>query len=120
MRQFTVATAVAHMKKLDVHSLKFSKAGTARHQLLGSATLARWVVPGGSSYAVRNAFPIAAMGIPTERIAVTVEGELDLRGNLGVSKEVPVGFESIHLHFDVAAPKANAGATARIASNIAW
>jgi uncharacterized OsmC-like protein len=48
----------------------------------------------------------AAMGIPTERIAVTAEGELDLRGTLGISKEVPVGFESIHLHFDVAAPKA--------------
>src|ERR1700690_3131767 len=37
----------------------------------------------------------AAMGIPTDRIAVTVEGELDLRGTLGISKEVPVGFENI-------------------------
>jgi len=48
----------------------------------------------------------AAMGIPTERIEVTVEGDLDLRGTLGISKDGPVGFESIHLHFDVAAPKA--------------
>ena len=48
----------------------------------------------------------AATGIPTERIAVTVEGELDLRGTLGISKDVPVGFESVHLHFDVAASKA--------------
>jgi uncharacterized OsmC-like protein len=48
----------------------------------------------------------AAMGIPTERIEVTVEGDLDLRGTLGISKDVPVGFESIHLHFDVVAPKA--------------
>ena len=48
----------------------------------------------------------AAMGIATERIEVTVEGELDLRGNLGISKDVPVGFESLHLHFDVAAPAA--------------
>jgi uncharacterized OsmC-like protein len=48
----------------------------------------------------------AAMGIPTERIEVTVEGELDLRGTLGISKDVPVGFESVHLHFDVAASKA--------------
>jgi uncharacterized OsmC-like protein len=48
----------------------------------------------------------AAMGFPTERIAVTVEGNLDLRGTLGISKEVPVGFESIRLHFDIAAPKA--------------
>ncbi len=35
----------------------------------------------------------AAMGIPTERIEVTVEGDLDLRGTLGISKDVPVGFE---------------------------
>lgn len=48
----------------------------------------------------------AAMGIPTERIEVTVEGALDLRGTLGISKDVPVGFEDIHIRFDVAAPKA--------------
>jgi uncharacterized OsmC-like protein len=48
----------------------------------------------------------AAMSIPTERIEVTVEGELDLRGTLGIAKEVPVGFENIRLHFDVAAPGA--------------
>jgi uncharacterized OsmC-like protein len=48
----------------------------------------------------------AAMGIPTERIEVIVEGNLDLRGTLGISKDVPIGFENLHLHFDVAAPKA--------------
>jgi len=48
----------------------------------------------------------AAMGIPTRRIEVTVEGDLDLRGTLGISKDVPVGFERIHVRFDVAAPKA--------------
>jgi uncharacterized OsmC-like protein len=48
----------------------------------------------------------AAMGIPTERIEVTVEGDMDLSGTLGISKEVPVGFESIRLHFDVVAPQA--------------
>ena len=48
----------------------------------------------------------AAMGIRTQRIEVTVEGDLDLRGTLGISKEVPVGFETIHLRFDIAAPEA--------------
>jgi uncharacterized OsmC-like protein len=48
----------------------------------------------------------AAMGIPTERIEVTVDGDLDLRGTLGISKDVPVGFEAIRLQFDVDAPKA--------------
>ena len=48
----------------------------------------------------------AAMAIPTERIEVTVDGDMDLRGTLGLSKEVPVGFESIHLNFNVVAPQA--------------
>jgi uncharacterized OsmC-like protein len=48
----------------------------------------------------------AAMSIPTERIEVTAEGDMDLRGTLGISKDVPVGFESIRLHFDIVAPKA--------------
>jgi uncharacterized OsmC-like protein len=48
----------------------------------------------------------ATMGIPTERIEVTVEGDLDLRGTLGVAKDVPVGFERIRLCFDIVAPKA--------------
>jgi len=49
----------------------------------------------------------AAMGITAERIQVAVEGDLDLRGTLGISKDVPVGFETIRLHFDVAAPNAS-------------
>ena len=48
----------------------------------------------------------AAMGVPTEKIAVVVEGDLDLQGTLGLSKEIPVGFESIRLRFDIDAPKA--------------
>jgi uncharacterized OsmC-like protein len=48
----------------------------------------------------------AAMAIPTEGINVTVEGDLDLQGTLGLSKEVPVGFQSIRLAFDVRAPQA--------------
>lgn len=48
----------------------------------------------------------AAMGIPAERIEVTVEGDLDLRGTLGISKDVPVGFDRIRLNFDVVAPGA--------------
>jgi uncharacterized OsmC-like protein len=46
------------------------------------------------------------MGIEVERIEVEVEGELDLAGTLGVSKEVPVGFERIRTRFDVVAPEA--------------
>jgi len=49
-----------------------------------------------------------AMGIPTNLIEVKVEGDLDLRGTLGMSKEVPVGFETIRLHFEIDAPEATA------------
>ena len=48
----------------------------------------------------------AAMGIPTGRIEVRVEGDLDLRGTLGIAKDLPVGVEKIRLQFDVAAPEA--------------
>ena len=50
----------------------------------------------------------AAMGIPTEHIGVTVDGDLDLRGTLGMAKDLPVGFEEIRLQFDVRAPQATA------------
>src|SRR6266536_3714342 len=49
-----------------------------------------------------------AMEIPTERIEVKVEGDLDLRGTLGISKEVPVGFEHIRVRFEIDAPEATA------------
>src|SRR6202045_1102381 len=48
----------------------------------------------------------AAMGIPTDNIEVTVEGDLDLQGTLGMSKTVPVGFDSIRVKFDIRAPQA--------------
>jgi uncharacterized OsmC-like protein len=47
-----------------------------------------------------------AMGIPIEEINVNVEGEMDLRGTLGISKEVPVGFQDIHAKFEIRAPEA--------------
>jgi uncharacterized OsmC-like protein len=49
-----------------------------------------------------------AMGIPTNHIEVKVEGDLDLRGTLGISKEVPVGFETIRVSFEIDAPDATA------------
>jgi uncharacterized OsmC-like protein len=42
-----------------------------------------------------------ALDIPVRGGTVTAEGDLDFRGTLGVSKEVPVGFKVIRLHFDL-------------------
>ena len=47
-----------------------------------------------------------AMGIPTQHIHVTVDGDMDLSGTLGISKEVPVGFEAIRVTFNIDAPQA--------------
>jgi uncharacterized OsmC-like protein len=47
-----------------------------------------------------------AMGIATEQIEVTVEGDLDLRGTLGITKDVRVGFESIKMKYEIVAPQA--------------
>src|SRR6185295_812389 len=47
----------------------------------------------------------ANMGVATERIEVTVEGDLDLRGTLG-SRDAPVGFEEIRLRLEIDAPEA--------------
>ena len=55
-----------------------------------------------------------AMGIPTEHIEVTVEGDLDLAGTLGVSKEALVGFEHIRVRFDIRAPQASAEQLGRL------
>jgi uncharacterized OsmC-like protein len=50
----------------------------------------------------------SAMNIPTENIEAVAEGVLDLAGTMGISKEVPVGFENIRLTLQIKAPKATA------------
>ena len=42
-----------------------------------------------------------ALEIPLRDATVRAEGDLDFRGTLAVSKEVPVGFQQIRLHFDL-------------------
>jgi len=43
----------------------------------------------------------AALDIPLRDATVRAEGDLDFRGTLAVSKEVPVGFQQIRLRFDL-------------------
>ena len=42
-----------------------------------------------------------ALAIPLRAGRVYAEGDLDFRGTLGVSKDVPVGFQSIRLRFEL-------------------
>jgi uncharacterized OsmC-like protein len=48
-----------------------------------------------------------ALGIPLRQAKVLAEGDLDVRGTLGVAKDAPVGFREIRLRFelDTAAPR---------------
>lgn len=49
-----------------------------------------------------------AMGVPAKHIEVTVQGDMDLSGTLGISREVPVGFQAIRVNFKIDAPDATA------------
>jgi len=42
-----------------------------------------------------------AIGVEIKDGIIKAEGDLDFRGTLGVSKDVPVGFKTIRLHFDL-------------------
>ena len=42
-----------------------------------------------------------AIGMDIKSCKIRAEGDLDFRGTLGVSKEVPVGFKKIKLYFDI-------------------
>jgi len=42
-----------------------------------------------------------ALGIEIKDGTIKAEGDLDFKGTLGVSKEVPVGFKTIRLHFNL-------------------
>jgi uncharacterized OsmC-like protein len=42
-----------------------------------------------------------ALGIPLRDATIRAEGDLDFRGTLGISKDVPVGFKQIRLNFDL-------------------
>ena len=47
-----------------------------------------------------------AMELPVESVHAHVEGDLDLRGTLGLARDVSAGFEDIRLRIDVVAPDA--------------
>ncbi|MGD9507940.1 MAG: OsmC family protein [Geminicoccaceae bacterium] len=42
-----------------------------------------------------------ALGVEIRKGTVSVEGDLDFRGTLGVAKDAPVGFRAIRLAFDL-------------------
>jgi uncharacterized OsmC-like protein len=45
-----------------------------------------------------------AMGVEADRLEVVVEGDLDLRGTLGIDREAAVGFSDIRIRYEIDAP----------------
>jgi uncharacterized OsmC-like protein len=45
-----------------------------------------------------------ALSLPLTGGVVTAEGEVDFRGTLGVAKDVPIGFRTLRLDFDLEGP----------------
>ena len=43
----------------------------------------------------------AVLEIPVKSAVISAEGDVDLRGTLGITEGVPVGFKEIRLRFDV-------------------
>jgi uncharacterized OsmC-like protein len=48
-----------------------------------------------------------AMGLDVRSVQVTVDGDLDLQGTLGLDRDVSAGFDAIRLRFEVDAPEAS-------------
>ncbi len=53
----------------------------------------------------------AARGVNLRRVESIVEGDIDLRGILGLSKDVRNGYQGIHVSFSLASPRMSATAT---------
>ena len=43
----------------------------------------------------------SVLDVPVKSATISAEGDVDLRGTLGVTDGVPVGFKEIRLHFDI-------------------
>jgi uncharacterized OsmC-like protein len=54
-----------------------------------------------SCLSVTIVFNAAARGIPIDKLSITMEGELDLHGFLGLSKEVRPGFQDVRVTVDL-------------------
>lgn len=82
-----------------VHTREFTLEGDEPEQILGERTAPNAVelVLGalGSCLSVGYAANAAAMGIELDSLRFEMEGDIDLRGFLGISEDVRPGYESI-------------------------
>jgi uncharacterized OsmC-like protein len=82
-------------KALVVAGLHPATGGTGQAACSGDMLLEALVACAGVTL---NAVA-TALGIVLRDASLQAEGDLDFRGTLGLSKDVPVGFQNIRLHF---------------------
>jgi uncharacterized OsmC-like protein len=88
-----VTCSIETGKALVVAGLHPATGGTGQSACSGEMLLEALVACAGVTL---NAVA-TALGIELRDASLQAEGDLDFRGTLGVSKEVPVGFQNIHL-----------------------
>jgi uncharacterized OsmC-like protein len=93
----TVTCKVETGRGLALAGIHPKAGGTGRELCSGDMLLEALIACAGVS--MRAA--AAVLEIPIKSAEVSVEGDVDLRGTLGVADDVPVGFNEIRLSFDI-------------------
>jgi uncharacterized OsmC-like protein len=93
----TVTCKVETGRGLAVAGIHQKVGGSGRELCSGDMLLEALVACAGVS--MRAA--AAVLEIPIKSATVSAEGDVDLRGTLGVAEDVPVGFREIRLSFEV-------------------
>jgi uncharacterized OsmC-like protein len=100
----TVTCNVETGRGLALAGIHPKAGGTGRELCSGDMLLEALIACAGVS--LRAA--AAVLEIPIKSATISAEGDVDLRGTLGITEGVPVGFKEIRLSFDIEsdAPKA--------------
>jgi len=94
----TVTCKVDTGRGLAIAGIHPKAGGSGRHLCSGDMLLEALVACAGVSLKAAATM----LDVPLKSAMVSAEGDVDLRGTLGVSHDVPVGFKEIRLRFDVA------------------
>jgi uncharacterized OsmC-like protein len=92
-----IACKVETGRGLAVAGIHPKAGGSGRELCSGDMLLEALIACAGVS--LRAAASV--LEIPIKSATVSAEGDVDLRGTLGVADDVPVGFKEIRLQFDV-------------------
>jgi uncharacterized OsmC-like protein len=93
----TVTCKVETGRGLALAGIHPKAGGTGQELCSGDMLLEALIACAGVS--MRTA--AAVLEIPIKSAQVSAEGDVDLRGTLGVTEGVPVGFKDIRLRFDI-------------------